>query len=228
MGSDMQAYYEEEYKDSTLEADLKRKDRLAPYFPSDMKGKKILSLGSGPGVDIISLVSGNEVHAVDISREVLKIAESNGYIVHEADLNLVTRLPFEDESFDIVIATDILEHLFHLKKILFEIHRVLRKEGFAVLSVPNHFYLSRRFAILFGEGLVLPFHKSNEWDYFHIRFFTLKGWEKLLKECNFTIHEKLYHEFVHVPRGLPYSIDKEIGKLFPTLFSRHFLCKVKK
>lgn len=228
MTYDTKSYYKNQYKSRQLKADLQRKNRLRFCFPSNMKGKKIVSVGSGPGVDIEFLATNNEVHAIDIGDKPLKIAESKGLIPHEMDLNKISQLPFESEYFDVVVATDILEHLFQPKKLLTEINRVLKEEGFAVLSVPNHFYWKRRLAILCGKGIVLPFHNSNEWDYFHIRFFTPQGWEKLLCEAGFTITKKLYDQFINVPRCLPHSIDRKVAKKFPGLFSMHFLCKVRK
>ncbi|MCP4255721.1 MAG: class I SAM-dependent methyltransferase [Candidatus Scalindua sp.] len=228
MTLDMKSYYEQEYKEKQIEADLGRKNRLRFCFPSNLKNKRIINIGSGPGVDIEFLANENEVHAVDISEVALRYAKTKRMIVHNIDLNK-SSLPFDDNYFDVVIATDILEHLFDPKKLLFEIRRLLKVDGFAILSVPNHFYWKRRLSILFGKGgVVLPFHNSNEYDYFHIRFFTVKGWEGLLKSVNFTIVERFYDQFNNVPRGLPSSIDKILAKRFPGLFSMHFISKVKK
>ncbi|MDP8299339.1 MAG: class I SAM-dependent methyltransferase [Candidatus Tantalella remota] len=176
----MREYYEKEYNEAEFEADMQRNNRLRFCFPDEINGKKILSIGSGPGVDIQFLTPGNEIHAMDISRKALDVAQASGYIVHQFDLNANTPFPFEDGYFDIVVATDILEHIFDPLRVMLELRRVLNDKGEALLSVPNHFYFSRRVAMLFGKGIVLPFHNSNEWDYFHIRFFTLKEWEKFL------------------------------------------------
>ena len=70
-----------------------------------------------------------------------------------------------------------------------------------------------------GKGIILPFHiDSNEHDYFHIRFFTLHGFEKLLIEVGFKIKKRFYNTFVDVPRGLPSFIDKILVKKLPALF----------
>jgi len=229
MTSYIKSYYKNIYKEAQFEADLRRKNRLRFCFSSDIKKKRILSVGSGPGVDVEFLVDKNEVHAIDISEEVLEIAKSKGLIPHNIDLNSLSNFPFESESFDVVIATDILEHIFDPKKVLIEIHRVLKTDGFAVLSVPNHFYWQRRLSILLGKGgIVLPFHNSNEWEYFHIRFFTLRGWEDLLDKIRFKIINRLYDRFIYTPRGLPKRINMWLARRFPGLFSMHFICKVKK
>ena len=47
------------------------------------------------------------------------------------------KLPFENEKFDRVFALEVLEHLRNVEISLQEIHRVTRKGGLFVLSVPN-------------------------------------------------------------------------------------------
>jgi SAM-dependent methyltransferase len=52
---------------------------------------------------------------------------------HNVDLQ---RLPFEDESYDFVFASHVLEHISDDKKAISEIRRILRPKGIAVLPVP--------------------------------------------------------------------------------------------
>ena len=52
---------------------------------------------------------------------------------HKVDL---TNLPFEDESYDMVFASHVLEHIHDDRKALREIRRILQPEGVAVLPVP--------------------------------------------------------------------------------------------
>lgn len=48
-----------------------------------------------------------------------------------------SKLPFKSGTFDAVFALEVLEHVFDPKKVLSEIKRVLKKEGYAVLLVPS-------------------------------------------------------------------------------------------
>jgi hypothetical protein len=47
-----------------------------------------------------------------------------------------TQLTFSDSSFDIVITNDVLEHIPDYQKTYHEMHRVLKKDGYAFISVP--------------------------------------------------------------------------------------------
>jgi methionine biosynthesis protein MetW len=223
-------YYESIYKDRQLKADLDRINRLRFLFNPVPAGLKILDIGCGPGVDVDFLVkAGNEIHGIDISNEALSHAQVRGIVTHKIDLSKKSKLPFDEESFDIIIATDILEHLFLPEVLLQECARLLLKNGVLIASVPNHFFWKMRLRILLGCDLILPFHpRSRQWDYFHIRFFTPKGFEELLGEARFKIIERYYDRFINVPRGLPRTLDRKVAKRFPGLFSMHFFVKAVK
>jgi len=77
-------------------------------------------------------------------------------------------LPFRDDSFDVVICTQVLEHMEDPKKSLIEIKRVLNEKGVLLLST---------------HGFWLEEHEVK--DYWR---WTLQGLKKLLKECNLTLH----------------------------------------
>ena len=48
----------------------------------------------------------------------------------------ITKLSFKNESFDIIICIHVLEHVQKDKKAMKELHRVLKKNGFAIIDVP--------------------------------------------------------------------------------------------
>lgn len=65
--------------------------------------------------------------------------------------NLEEELPFEDDSFDIVTALDVLEHLNNPHDALNEFFRVARKAVF--VSLPNMYYITFRKNFLLGKGI---------------------------------------------------------------------------
>lgn len=60
------------------------------------------------------------------------------------DLNHKKELPYQDNTFDIVTATEVIEHLEDFRAILREIYRVLKPGGICVLSTPNILNLNSR------------------------------------------------------------------------------------
>jgi len=87
--------------------------------------KVILDVGCGPGVTLKCITKGNKVFGVDIVDEYLEMARNNGYY-QTVKHNLEAGLPFEASYFDIVVCTDLIEHLFETEFIGREIRRVLR------------------------------------------------------------------------------------------------------
>jgi SAM-dependent methyltransferase len=63
-----------------------------------------------------------------------------------------SRLPFEQESFDMVMAHDVLEHLHDSpREILNSLLELLRPEGFLFLTVPSAVNIRKRIDVLFGR-----------------------------------------------------------------------------
>ena len=127
------------------------------------KGKNVIELGCRFG-DILELVKdGNNVSGVDVDRNAMNFcAENVGIKPVFADLN--QSLPFESETFDVVIISEVLEHLPYPSATIEEIARILRRGGKIVGSVPNGKRLRNRIRFFF-EGVVDP-------DESHLQFFS--------------------------------------------------------
>lgn len=105
---------------------------LKKYLPKN-KILKILDAGCGPGAALIYLSQFGEVIGVDISEEALQFAKKRGK-VKKGD---VSALPFEDETFDVVVCLDVLYHKWiNVKKALLEMKRVLKKNGILFIREP--------------------------------------------------------------------------------------------
>ncbi len=48
----------------------------------------------------------------------------------------ICNVPFEDETFDVILCNHVLEHIEDDARAMSELHRVLKREGFAILQVP--------------------------------------------------------------------------------------------
>lgn len=61
-----------------------------------------------------------------------------------------TRIPCEDDSIDIIIAGEIIEHLFNPLLFFKECYRILKKKGALIISTPNICSIKNRFKVFFG------------------------------------------------------------------------------
>ncbi len=160
-----------------------------------VKNKKILVLGAGTARDIKYLLGDNDIWAVDNSGQAVKYLKSIGIKAYKLDLD--QPLKTIKTTFDIIIAKDILEHLNNPVVLVSEMHRLISVSGYAVINVPNHFYLPMRMRMLFGKNIIWKSLSHDhtklfeEWNYMHKIFFTWNGFKKLLK----TNHLKIYKTF---------------------------------
>lgn len=100
----------------------------------DKSSKKILELGTGAGETMIEIKKrGHQIEGIDIfpNKELLE----KGYKIIKHDLN--KGLPYKNNSFDIIIALEVLEHLYNPFEMMKEIKRVLKPNGYAIISMPN-------------------------------------------------------------------------------------------
>lgn len=103
-------------------------------------------------------------------------------------------LPFENESFDMVTCCEVIEHLpISPRKLLNDIHRVLKKNGTLILTTPNFARLRYRISLLLGKNPIELFPDELPKDpyHIHIREYTPRELISLLKQTKFSI-EKLY------------------------------------
>lgn len=112
-------------------------------------GRKVLDLGCRDGALTRAYAEGNELVGVDADREALEEAGKLGIETHWADLD--APLPFPDESFDVVVAGELLEHLRDPARLVDEAKRVLRPGGTFVASVPNAYRAKNRLRFLLGR-----------------------------------------------------------------------------
>jgi len=112
-------------------------------------GLQILDLGCRDGALSEAYLDRNHVIGVDVDRSALARAEERGLETAWADVD--EPLPFPDESVDVVVAAEVLEHLRLPEQALAEAMRVLRPGGLLVGSVPNCFRLKSRLRFLLGR-----------------------------------------------------------------------------
>jgi len=113
--------------------------RLVPFDGS--RGKKVLDVGCGAGVDLVRFAKGGAVATgVDISASAIELArknaEYNGVSV-ELELADAEPLPFGDASFDLVFAHGVVQYSSDSQRVIDECRRVLKPGGEAIFQAYN-------------------------------------------------------------------------------------------
>jgi arsenite methyltransferase len=115
-------------------ADLRAQRQLVIELLAPKPGWRVLDVGCGPGHLTRELAEAvgptGQVCGADISEHMLSLAQHQGVeLVHLTD----STLPFESESFDAAVATQVYEFVEQLPLALSELHRVLRVGGTALI-----------------------------------------------------------------------------------------------
>jgi 2-polyprenyl-3-methyl-5-hydroxy-6-metoxy-1,4-benzoquinol methylase len=137
---------------------------------------RVLDLGCRTGALTQHFADGNHVTGLDVDHEALARARER-LGIETVWGNVEEGLPFEDGSFDVVVAGELLEHLAMPKSLVREARRVLASGGRFVGSVPNAFRLKSRLRFLAG--------RHPETDPTHLQLFTPAALRRtLLSEFN--------------------------------------------
>jgi 2-polyprenyl-3-methyl-5-hydroxy-6-metoxy-1,4-benzoquinol methylase len=207
------------------------------FSPADVyeKIRRLVDFEQGPKLKILDVGSGSgnlDSHLRDIGHSVKELDIASREHVSQdfiaCDINKIW--PVSDKDFDLVICTDVPEHLYDPKHILDESSRVLKMGGKLIFGVPNHFDFRQRLRMLFGKGIVhwdqVARFKETAWDYSHIRFFTLSELTGYFKQSGWNI-VKMQLNFmgggIFPSRLMPKFLKKILLKCWPNVFSGKFV-----
>ena len=133
-------------------------DYLKDYVGfSRYKGKKVLEIGCGAGVDLLQFArAGAEVSAVDLTPNGIRLATAN--LARESyrgnlQVGNAESLDFPDEHFDVVYSHGVLHHTVDTQKSIDEVYRVLRVGGEAIIMLYNRYSWFNLVAVLSGTHI---------------------------------------------------------------------------
>lgn len=160
-----------------------------------LKKGKLLDIGCGGGITTESLqyyFPKVKLFGCDVSKKAIDYARKFGSGEVTYGVIRGKKLPYKDNTFDICICLDVMEHIPDVEFFLKEVQRILKKNGKFFLLVPcegqqfTHTWLWQKIKV----GHTMTFRR-----YGHIHpEFTHEYVLKLLKKHNFAIKKKVYSE----------------------------------
>jgi SAM-dependent methyltransferase len=100
---------------------------------------KILEIGCGIGSVVFELSKqGYEITGTDISSAAISFGLKK-YGDIRLEVQAAETLPYEDDSFDVVLSFDLFEHIAQIDRHVGEVRRVLRPGGSYLLQTPNKY-----------------------------------------------------------------------------------------
>lgn len=169
--------------------------KTAPVYVMHMVGvsKRVLEIGCGPGsiTKILAQQGGCRVTGLELDLEAIKKAAPYCETIMQADLNSAEwpRLLDDAEPFEVVVAADVLEHLYDPWITLKRMVSCIGPNGYLVISLPH-----------VGHAAVVSCLINSDFEYrdfglldrTHIRFFGLKNIEALFAQADLKIVEVKY------------------------------------
>ena len=142
------------YRGFPGQTDPEASDR-AQTILSILRGRKairFLDIGCGDGqltARVREVVNAREVHGVDVDPEAIRRAREKGIRTVQVDLDREP-LPYPSNFFDLVLASEVIEHIYDPGGLLAETHRVLTPGGEFIVTTPNLASWYNRLALLLG------------------------------------------------------------------------------
>jgi 2-polyprenyl-3-methyl-5-hydroxy-6-metoxy-1,4-benzoquinol methylase len=161
-------------------------EKVVRFVGSD---KHVLELGSGPGA-ITRLLKGNgcRVTALELDPSAIEIVSEFCEEVFPCDLNDAA-WPMKlsaSGKFEVIVAGDVLEHLYDPWTVLGTSRTLLAEGGYAVISLPHIGHNAVIACLLAGDFEYQPWGLL---DKTHIRFFSIANIQKLFEDAGFKIVE---------------------------------------
>ena len=158
------------------------KDRTLIKILNDygISNKNCLDIGPGSGrwINFLKKQKSKNIYAVDISDKVIDINKTNCDKIFKLDFEK-KKIPLPNNSIDLIICLEVLEHLRQPDHLLKEIMRLLKKDSIAVFSIPNILSFSSRIRVVLG---LLPTAIVS--DPTHIKFYRKKDIIKIFSVFN--------------------------------------------
>jgi SAM-dependent methyltransferase len=173
-----------------------------------------------------------EVHGVDIDQQVIGEAREKGVAARCVDVEH-ERLPYDSDSFDVVLSLGMLDYLPTFDGVLSEIRRVLRPNGYVLLSLPNLASWNNRLALLLGyqprdveiseRSIVgaLP-HYRNDVPAGHLHTATLRAFRDLMVVHGFLEREVVGGSWLTRNVSTPLALIDRLFSRRPSLSRRFF------
>jgi 2-polyprenyl-3-methyl-5-hydroxy-6-metoxy-1,4-benzoquinol methylase len=184
-------------------------------------GERVLDVGCSSGYLARPLVErGCTVVGIERDPDAAQAARDVCEEVLVGDVEVMA-VPFQSNSFDVILCGDLIEHLREPEQFLVRVRPFLRRGGRLVLSTPNVANWTMRLSLLGGRW---RYTERGILDRTHLHLFTRKSLVEMLDRAGFRVVELDFT--VPVPRvGTPgvERIAHAVGRIRPQLLAYQFL-----
>ena len=155
---------------------------------SKLDVKRVLDLGAGNGALCAQVAkAGYEVAGVEYDKVGVDVARTShpdisfyNFGVQDNPADLLA----QEQAFDVVVSTEVIEHLFSPHLLPVYARGVLKQDGYLIVTTPYHGYLKNLALAIFAKW---DHHHTALWHGGHIKFWSKATLSKLLVENGFQV-----------------------------------------
>lgn len=196
-------------------------------------GVRVLDVGCGTGSVAVIANRGrnNTVIGIEPDNQRADVARSRGLTVYTGFLD--DAFLVAHEPFDVVMASDVLEHTASPAELLKLMILAIKPDGIVLVSVPNVAHWSVRMNLLMGR---FDYEQFGIMDATHLRWFTARTISSLFEQCGLQIIEMRQTAGVTLPiygRGVfrwkrgKWRAIRGLARAFPLLFGVQHVIKAR-
>jgi SAM-dependent methyltransferase len=161
------------------------------YF-SDIKGKRIFKTdlwdeAKNTQILIWAAKQGAEVYGIDISASILNEARlqfDKSRLKYSFGVSDLRQIAVRDESFDFLYSMGTIEHFPEYRQAIKECYRVLKRNGVAIIGVPN------KCDPFLRPLMVSVLNKMGLYAYGYEKSFRMRELERMLQDAGFKVVDK--------------------------------------
>lgn len=198
---------------------------------------EIVDLGCGAGYYSLPLLKlGYNLTCVDLSkknlnifREKLKKAREKKLKVEIINSSIEKYSP--SKKFDVVLCSEVLEHVNNSEEIIKKIYSLLKDDGVFILCIPNGF---GTYEVFFDWPLILLrklFNIKNDPGRYHRNFFTLRRIKEILSDNGFKLlsfKKAIFFPIIPIKSKILELIDIKLAALVPPALVNDYMLVSKK
>lgn len=174
-----------------------------------------------------NMVGTKKIYGIEVLDSEIEKASARGIAVEKCDLN--KKIPFKKDMFDVITATQVIEHLYELDMFVSELHRLLKQGGILIISTENLSAWHNIFALILGHQpstgpfisskFPIGFHPlSKEHAKDHKLYPHLKAMAGHTRVMAYNSFKKLFLNY-----GFELICEKEVGYYpFPSVVANFF------
>lgn len=158
-------------------------ERALSTYVTDKKSTKILEIGSGLGYLTYSLLKENyDIIGLDISQTAVKYANET-FGNHYLCTDLFEYSQLHPESYDVIILTEVIEHIYNPLAFIESIIKLLKPGGRTIITTPNKSF--------YANGIIW----ATELPPVHYWWFSEESFKYIAKRLNLTIDFICFNDY---------------------------------